>query len=808
MLVLRDWLNDYTKIPKNLSPEDLALKLTMSIVEVEGYDEPGKKLGKIVVGKVLKIEKHPNADKLSLADVDIGKEKVRVVCGGENLYEGMLVAFAPIGAKVRWHGEEEWTELKPAEIRGVESKGMICSAEELGLAQKLNPEHGILDITLTNAKPGELFTKALGLDDVIFDIDNKSLTHRPDLWGHYGMARELAALFGEKLKDLELTSLPKVNGKKLSVDVKDHDLCPRYCGLVIDNIKIEPSPMWMQKRLALAGVRPINNVVDITNYVLLELGQPLHAFDYNFIPDGKIIVRRAKDKEKITTIDEEGRILSKDMLVIASAKGPVAVAGVMGGANSEINEATSCIIIESANFEPYSIRKTSTELGLRTESSARFEKSLDPNLAETGILRAAILIMDLCPGAKVASPLVDQKKFKLDQGPLQLNLEFLNRKIGVAVPKKQVIDILSGLGFEVTDKESTLSVKIPTWRATKDIAIPEDLIEEVARIYGYDNITPALPAFEILPPEENKLRRLENKVIDVLVGLGLSEVKNYSFLSEKDLDELSIDKKNCLRVKNPMSEDQRVMRPHLLPNLLKNVVTNQRNYSEISLFEIGSIHFKGKSKRFSNPKKKTYLPEEIKNLAGVFVNKDSDNQFEKAAEIITNFLLSLGLKAEFTKEKGACVYCHPARRANIQVADRVLGEIFELHPAKQKTLDIDERVGYFEINLEELLDLLEKKEPKFTPLPKFPSVRRDLALICPEDLEYAELEKEIMKASKLIASVKLFDTYRGKGLPKDAKSLALHLEFRDTNKTLEADEVEKEVKKILSSLESKDVKLR
>ena len=344
MLLSRDWLNQYTKIPKNLSDKDLGALLTLSVVEVEGFKVEGENLDKIVVGKVLNIEPHPNADKLSLAEVDIGREKIKAVCGGKNLSKGMLVAFAKVGAKVRWHGEDKWTELEPAEIRGVESRGMICAAEELGLEPSLNPEHGILDISGTNAKPGELFVKAFALDDTVFDIDNKSITHRPDLWGHYGMARELAALFNEKFKDIEIANIKKANNKMLSVDVKDFELCPRYCGLVIDNIVVAPSPMWMQKRLSSAGVRPINNIVDITNYILLELGQPMHAFDYSFIQDGKIIVRRAKDNEIITTIDDEKRTLTNDMLVIADIKGPVAVAGVMGGANSEINDNTTSII--------------------------------------------------------------------------------------------------------------------------------------------------------------------------------------------------------------------------------------------------------------------------------------------------------------------------------------------------------------------------------------------------------------------------------------------------------------------------------
>jgi len=807
MLLSRDWLAQYTDIPK-LSSKELALKLTMSVVEVEGWEELGEKLSKIIIGKVLEIQKHPDADKLSLVEVDAGKNSLKVVCGGQNLKKGMLVAFAPVGAKVRWHGEEEWTELKPAKIRGVESRGMICAAEELGLPVDMNPENGILDLSGTNAKPGQSFSKAIGLDDTVFDIDNKSITHRPDLWGHYGMARELAALFSKKLKDIELAKITKANDKKLIVKVEDSKLCPRYCGIVIDNVKIESSPMWMQKRLIAAGIRPINNIVDATNYVLLELGQPLHAFDYNYIPDGEIIVRRAKDKEKITTIDDEKRSLSKEMLVIAAGKGAVAVAGVMGGANSEINENTTSVIIESANFDGFSIRKTATELGLRTESSARFEKNLDPNLAKTGILRAVKLILDLYPDAKVASQLVDVAKFKLDQGPIHLDFDLINKKIGIEIPKKQVISILKGLGFEVKEKGKGLRVKVPTWRATNDISIPEDLVEEVARIYGYDNIEPKLPELKIQPPEINLLRALENQSIQSLVGLGLSESHNYSFVSEKDLDLLDIDKSICVRVKNPLSKEEALLRPKLLVGLLKNIVTNQRNYERMELFEIGSIHWTGKSNNFSNPKKKTYLPNEAKNIAAVFVKKGDKNPFVLASEALQNFMFSLGLNATLMENEGACTYCHPARRATIKIGERVVGEIFELHPAKQNAFDIDERVGYWEMSLEEILKALDTKDLKFSPLSKFPSVRRDISLLVPQDIEYGEIENLIFGASEFVSKVSLFDIYEGKGMPKGTKSIALHIEFQSKERTLEAEEIDNEIKSILDILKSKDIELR
>lgn len=809
MFLSRAWLNDYVAIPKSLSAKELGLKLTMSVVEVEGWKKEGEYLDKVVVGRVLAIEKHPNADKLRLALVDIGKEKLKIVCGGMNLRQGMLVAVAQVGARVRWHGEDEWTELVPAKIRGVESRGMICSAQELGLSEKMNPEDGILDISALDAKPGESFRNAAGINDIIYDIDNKSMTHRPDLWGHYGMARELAALFGKKLSIITLAKIAsKTKDKKLSVKVEDNKLCPRYCGLVIDNIKVGPSPFWMQKRLASVNVRPINNIVDITNYVLMELGQPLHAFDYNFIPGGEIIVRRAKEKEKITTLDNEVRTLTKNRLVIANSRGPIAVAGIMGGANSEISDKTTSVIIESANFEPYSIRKTSAALGLRSESSMRFEKSLDPNLAELGIRRAAGLILELCPGSCIASSLVDVKKFKLNQGPIKLDLEFLNKKIGIDISKSRVKKILSSLGFGVQDRGKWLSVKVPTWRATKDISISEDLVEEVARIYGYDNIKIYLPKFEIAPPKKNELRNLENNICDILVDFGLSQTSNYSFVGGKEMDKLGLDKTKCIKIKNPVSEDQTSMRTALLPGLLGNIELNQYNYDDISLFEIGSVYWQGKGKNTANPKSKTYLPEEVKRLAAVFMTQDSKNEFARAADTLRSLFTRLKLDIELGEPQNKEPYQHPGRCAEVLINKNVIGKIFELHPQAQQAFDIRHRVGYWEISLEALQKFIQKQEIKFKPLPKFPSVRRDLALVCPEELEYRGLEKTIKSASQLVVSVQPFDVYRGKGLPAATKSIALHLVFRHDERTLQNEDVDKEINKILSSLKTRGVELR
>ncbi|MDD4995307.1 MAG: phenylalanine--tRNA ligase subunit beta [Patescibacteria group bacterium] len=810
MLVSRNWLNEYCAIPKSLSDKDLALKLSLTVVEVEGWQEEGKNLDKVVVGKILKVSKHPNADKLKICVVDVGTEKLSIVCGGANVAEGMLVAVARVGARVRWHGEGELQELAPAKIRGIESRGMICAAEELGLSEKLNPEHGILDITGTRAKPGAPFARALGLTDTIFEVDNKSLTHRPDLWGHYGMARELSAIYGGKLKPVDLQKIKspkKGTAKKLKVKILDSALCPRYMGLVIDNIKIAASPVVLQKRLAALNVRPINNIVDATNYILLELGQPLHAFDYSLIPGGEIMVRRAARGEKITTIDEIPRNLDSEMLVIANAKGPVAVAGIMGGRDSGISGATKTIVIESANFEPYSIRKTSTRLGLRTESSIRFEKSLDPNLAETAILRAAKLIMEMCPEARIASPLVDAAKFSLKQGPIKLSLKSFESKVGLKLPRARVASILKSLGFVSAGAGDILNVKIPSWRATKDIVIAEDLIEEVLRIHGYDKVKSRLPKFEITPPPQSPLPVFEHRVRDILAGLGASEVYNYSFISERDLSRLGIDD-GCIKIKNPISREEALLRPNMLPNLIKNISSNQHSFPDIMVFEIGSVYLNKPSDIIADPKKKTYLPEEKRRLAAAVMNQGGRDPFEQARDLAANFFYAVGIDCKFKPVASPKPYEHPARTAYIFAGEKLVGKVFELHPAKAKEFGVNERVGYLEVELEPLPELIVGRNVKFYPLARFPSVRRDIALVCSEGLLYNELEAAIRGASSLVAGIELFDTYRGEKIPQGTKSLALHLELRHSERTLEAPEIDREISKILSSLAAKKISLR
>ncbi|MBU2233267.1 hypothetical protein KJ627_00180, partial [Patescibacteria group bacterium] len=604
MYLSLNWLKDFVDIPQSIDPEELGLKLTTHTVEIDGIKKQAEKLDGVVVGEILDIKKHPNADKLTIAQVDVGETKPRQIIFGQMLKieigQKMPVALAPTTLP-------DNKKIEKTELRGEISEGMLCLDQELGLSKQGISAH-FFDKSVKN---GTSIIKALGLDDVIFEVDNKSITNRPDLWSHYGMAREISAFLNIKFKRLKntipptplyqggntipptplyqggntipptplyqggnLTPLSALSGRrsKIKVKVEDFKLCPRYMAIVLDGIKIENSPEWMRKRLLAAGMRPINNIVDITNYVMLELGQPTHIFDLkkienaisNFhpcsvsqnrrgtifkqIPNPKsqinIIIRKAKNGEIIKTLDGQDQKLDDSMLVIADTEKPIAIAGIIGGANSEVDEKTSSILIESANFNPVSIRKTAQKLGLRSEASTRFEKSLDPNLCEIAFARIVELIEEFCPQAKIISELSDEKKYFLNQGLIKLNLEWVEKRIGKKIEKKKIVEILENLGFEINKDierpigrlaSNAISVAIPSWRA-KDVSISEDLIEEIVRIYGYDNLNPEMPKIAMEAPEINNERLLERKIKNILsIGAKLTEVYNYSFIGEKRL---------------------------------------------------------------------------------------------------------------------------------------------------------------------------------------------------------------------------------------------------------------------------------
>ncbi len=792
MLISLNWIKDFVPLKDNLDLKEFGELVTVHTAEVEGYTDLADSFNNIVVGKIKSIKPHPDADKLTVTETDIGGKTHQIVCGANNIYEGMYAPVALPGAKVKWHGEGELVELKPTKVRGVQSDGMLCAGEEIGLENKVD---GIYDFKGMDVKEGMPLAKVFSKNDVVFEIDNKSLTHRPDLWGHYGMAREIAAITDNKLKKLEPKVTIPSKGESPDIEVKDYDLCPRYCGLTITGVKVEESPKWLADRLMAVGYRPISNIVDITNYVMAELGQPLHAFDKDYIKKG-IIVRRAEKNEKITTLDGQERKLDDKMLVIADHEKPVAIAGVMGGENSEINDGTTEVIIESANFNPQSIRTTSTRLGLRTEAVQRFEKSLDPHMAELAIKRTAELILQLCPDAKIAGPITDKKKISLKELTITLDTQNVSSKIGVPISLKQCTDILESLEFGVHKKSDTLlEVLVPTFRATKDIDIEDDLVEEIVRIYGYDNVEPTLPALPIKSPTENVERTRKHHARNLLsYGFGLTEIYNYSFYGQNDLAKCLMNDKHHLQLQNYLSQDETHLRTTLAPNLFKNIADNLRYHDALRFYEIGRTY-----KEIGE-----YFPLEEKWISGAVVlpKKAKLEAFYDVKSIAGDFLKQFSKhKVELYEAKDCPVYAHPSRCATIKVRGQEVGFVFEAHPQVLKNFDIEAKVAMFEINFTKLA-AIDEPLVKHEQLPKFQGLDIDISVVIDRKKTVGDIEKEIRKADKnLIKRVKLFDLYEGEHVEKDKKALAFRVLLQASDRTLTDEEMSSIQKKIFQNLE-------
>lgn len=793
MYVSLDWLKDFVEIPSNLDPKDLANELTLKTAETEGVMNSAEKFNNMVVGQVVELHPHPNADKLKIAKTSVGKNTHQIVCGGANLREGMYVAVALPGSWVKWHGEGEPVKLEKAKIRGEESYGMICQSAEIGLDNPNEGPEDILDLSAQKPTPGTPISELFGDSDTVIEFDNKSLTHRPDLWGHYGIAREIAAIKGYKFKELKPKFSSPDKGETVDVKIEDYDLCPRYCGLIINNIKVEASPDWLKKRLKATGHGNHNNIVDVTNYVMTELGQPMHAFDKSYIKGG-IIVRRAKKDEKITSLDGKKHELTENMLVIADHEKPVAIAGVMGGENSEINSGTTSIILESANFNAASIRKTSTKLGVRTDAVQRFEKSLDPHMALLAIERAAEIILDICPGAEIAGPITDKEKFDKKPVKIKLDTDKTRSKIGVDISDKDIKKILESLEFIVS---KDFEVTVPSFRSTKDVLIEDDLIEEVARIFGYENIPASLPMLPTKLPEENTERFKKHRTRELLShALGFDEVYNYSFYGVKDIKNSLISEKGHIKLLNYLSEDQTHMRTSLVPNLLKNLQLNIKYFDDSKIYEIGRTY-----KEIGE-----YFPLEEKFVGGAIIQKGKgDDPFYEAKGAVESFFEKFNIKKiKVVKEIKNCPYGHPSKALTyLSKSGQTLAHVFTLHPQVQKNHDLNGySIAMFEINFTESLKL-DQPLRSYKSLPKFPSILLDISVVIDRTKEIKTLREEIFKANKeLIKKVDLFDIYEGENVEKGKKAVAFKVTMQAPDRTLTDEDMTKAQSNIFKNLEA------
>jgi len=780
-----DWVSDFVDV-SGTSPEKLAALLTERVAEVEKIHTAGCAIPKVVVGQILQIEPISGADKIQLATVDVGSEELKIVCGAKNIHEGAKVPVALVGCVLP--GD---FKIEKRKVRGVESCGMICSEAELGLAEK---SKGIL-ILEDSAEVGQPFAEVCK-GTTIFEIDNHAITHRSDLFSHVGFAREIAVLLnsltpqisGGGLKTREF-ALPKIE-TKLDVEVAEPKLCARYSGLKIAGIKIQQSPKKIQKRLESCGVRAINNVVDATNFVLLELGQPMHAFDSKKIAGGWIVVRRAKDSEKLKTLDGEVLELSPENLVIADAEKPIALAGVMGGANSEVAETTSEIILEAANFDAVSIRKTSIEFGLRSESSLRFEKRLDPELPPKAIARFLEILRETNPELKILAA-ADVKNFTPEKRVLELSLAALQKKLGAPVSSEKAVAILRALGFRVEKlTEKNLKVEVPSFRAGRDVEQPIDLMEEVIRHLGYQTLPSEFPQVQMESPQRDFSRELKNEIEDALVGFGFHETATLALVPEKLLRAANQKIETAFRLANPPSEDYRFLRNSLLASLLEAASKNIRREKSFRLFEVSTVFQKNSDER---------------NFISALVVGE-ENSFLTIRGVLEKFFVSLKFPADFSETISLPATAHPGRIADIKINGKKIGAVAELHPAVAKNFELPTS-AFFNLDFD-ALSKIPRPAVEAADLPKFPGAPRDLAILVPRKTLVREVENAILSADSKICDLKLFDVFVGEGIPNKMKSLAFSFEIRDENKTLEEKESEEILQKIVANLERIEGKLR
>lgn len=782
------WLKDYVDI--DVSPESLEEKLFSCGFEVEGTEIVGKNIEKIVVCKILKIEKHPNADKLSVCAVDAGKfGKLQIVTSAKNISEGDLVPVALDGSTLA-NGEKIFN----GELRGVLSNGMFCSGEELGIDDDFYDGASVNGILILHEDYplGAEVKEVLQIEDVIFDINVTA--NRPDCQSILGMAREVAAVLKKPLKMPDLTYKADASLKtteKLSVKNEAADLCPRYIGHYVGEIKIGKSPKWMTRRLSRVGIRSISNIVDITNFVLTEIGQPMHAFDYENLAGAQIVIRRAKNGEKIVTLDKKEFTLSEKNLVICDSEKPVALAGVMGGLNSEIEDGTKAIVFEAAKFARDNIRKTSRSLGQRSDSSARYEKGIDAYTAEIAMNRALHLIDELQCG-KIACDRFDVPAQKFEKKVIETTVSKINGVLGIEIPAKTVVEILENLHFECESDGDKLKVFAPLYR--EDVESYQDLAEEVIREYGYDHIVPTLMKdAEITVGGLTDEQKDVNAVKDFFCRCDFNEIITYSFVSEKDFDLFSLNKGDAVRIVNPLGEDVSVMRVSLVPSMVNAVAKNlNRQNGEGRLFELANVYFAAGAEEIAAQKRRLAF--------GVF---GEEEDFFSVKGVVEELLREFCAGKKAVYKRSEKTWLHPTVSADVFIDGKPVGSFGALHPEVAEKYGIDKRVFAGEFDYETLKDAFNGKI-EFKAISKYPAVERDIAVTVDEKVLCGDLKEEIeASAGEHLESVKLFDVYRGDQIAAGKKSMAFNLVFSSLERTLTVEEVDGAVANVLSSLKQK-----
>lgn len=817
MQVSVEWLNEFVDL-KEITPEQIAHELTMSGLEVEEIEKTGPKFFNIITAKIIDLKPHPDADKLRLTTVDLGNTAKTVVCGAQNIEVGQIIPYASVGSKVFSRKTGELFELTPAKIRGVESQGMLCSQDELGL-ENMQEEDGILILNrlYNDLKLGTPLENVINIkEDTILHL--APTANRGDQMSIIGIARELSSIFNKKMNFSLLETTSDLSTDKFEVEIIDEDTCKYYAAGLLKDIRIKPSPEWMQRRLEACGIRAISNVVDITNYVLLEYGQPLHAFDMDKL-DGYLCVRRAKEGEKITTLDDVERNLTHDSVLIATKEKGVCVAGVFGSANSEIDDNTKNIVLESAYFTPATNRRNARSIGYRSEACARFERGVNIETVKPALLRAMQLLTELAE-AKVEG-IVETGSNSLEDIEITLRFNQIKRILGCEIPPSRAIEILEKLGFKMLGKnEVAAKFKVPGFRIN-DVTREIDLIEEIARINGYDKIAPTLPN-KTKSPEIKEETKILKKINEIFIGYGFYEAMTSSLIGEPLLKQfdLSFNKEKAVCVQNAQSEDHTMLRQTLIANMLQTVKSNFDNgQKNVWLYEIGRTYLKE-----SEATKEESGVKENLTLSGVITGNLSSNLWVKKNK--TDFYTIKGIIESLFEELGFSNrirlsaaddsdYLHPGRSAKITLlgkSPQVIGYFGEIYPLLKDKLKLNQEVYLFELDLDAILASMTKATVRYKKLPQFPEVQRDIAFAINENISHEQISSVIKKSasSKLFNSSDLFDIYQGEHIEKGFKSLAFRIKLQDPESTLTDEVIDKEMTSIRTGLQKnfREIKFR
>ena len=799
MRVSLNLIKKYVDLPKDITDKQIAYDMTLRTVEVEDVEDTALKYHDIVVGKIIEVRSHPNADRLKICITDIGEdEPVQIVCGGSNLYEGEYVVVSKPGAEVVWHGEGEPVKVEKTKMRGEPSYGMICASSEVYLDDffPTKEETEIVDLKGIDCKPGDKISDIIDMNDTVLEIDNKSLSNRPDLWGHYGIARELSTIYNAPLKELPVYELDK-NLPKYNVEIKEPDKCNRYVGIEIDGIYEKESPMWMKSLLSKTGQRPINAIVDITNYVMMAVGQPLHAFDKTHVSGEKIIVRNAKENEELLLLDNNTIKLTKDDLVICDENDAMALAGIRGGKKDSILPDTKGIVLEVANFTASVIRKTGKRFSEKTDSSIRYEKGIDTQRVDQGLNLALQLIKEIFPESKIIK-YSDTYTNETKKNNIKVSEDFLDRRLGKKIPREKIEQILTSLGYELSYNNGEYDIVVPTWRSTGDVTIKDDVMGDIARILSFDS-------FEAKPIDitiEHAVKQndvlLERRIKEYLsYRCGFYEIYTYPWIDEKYIHAAKIDTNKSLKLATPPSSELAYLRSSLIPGMLEAISKNLRYFDEFKMYEVKQVYKKGDYRPSSEDES---LPIQENNLTGCVVGKNAKDIFYETKGIIENISRYCHMENIELEAKEKPAWADINAYLNIILNDEIIGSLGLLSMQTMNDSKIKRtNAAIFEINMDKLVPY-DSRTNKYEKLPELPLVEKDLSIIVDEDVKWNSIEESI---KSLVKEIEFVDEYKGNQIPENKKSITLKVKIINEGTTMTSEQINEKLKNILKVLGKK-----